>query len=393
MKRFGEVIEPIYHKICDICSINDDDNAFKKHQTFCISNRIFASEKNNQIKFTVDLHKTKVNARIHSLPELEEWPSFDMSFILGHESICSDLSFFKKDMLVFLDAERRMTVIKAPYLENVQVNKTSVALKQDLVRTMPDIKAFLFKENIQVQFYKCNPIHELILIVSGAKIIIWNVKYQKNNFLVIEIPLYDGIRIFDAEWCPNGEFFTITLNNGLTIVFNKKLEAVGLIEEEKNHKVMILETQKSRSLSNCMNHYLFSCGVYKLKDKFVFGIKSLTVTPVIYLIYLFVLNLILRKLTFNFKKGTTVKRLKKYNSLDDSRFSSKSDDKIFTFYDDINTMLYLGKRGHDKIFCLNYCKTTHSISCNYSIPVDGAIDRICLLPLEKLDACQNQIAK
>ncbi len=106
-----------------------------------------------------------------------------------------------------------------------------------------------------------------------------------------------------------------------------------------------------------------------------------------------VLNLILRKLTFNFKKGTTVKRLKKYNSLDDSRFSSKSDDKIFTFYDEINTMLYLGKRGHDKIFCLNYCKTTHSISCNYSIPVDGAIDRICLLPLEKLDACQNQIAK
>jgi len=141
-----------------------------------------------------------------------------------------------------------------------------------------------------VQFYRCNPKFELILIVSGAKIIVWNVVYQLNYFSVIEIPLIGGLKICDAEWSPKGDFFTITLNNGLTIVFNDKLEADGLIEAEKNHKVMILETQKSRSLSNCMNHYLFSCGVHKIKDKFVFGIKCLTVTPVIHFIYLFVLN-------------------------------------------------------------------------------------------------------
>ncbi len=73
-------------------------------------------------------------------------------------------------------------------------------------------------------------------------------------------------------------------------------------------------------------------------------------------------------------------------------FSTDENDPIFTFYQEKNKTLFLGKILKRKIFSFDYYND-HSIQLTQVINLENDIHHICLVPVKFLDLDTNEIIK
>ncbi len=73
-------------------------------------------------------------------------------------------------------------------------------------------------------------------------------------------------------------------------------------------------------------------------------------------------------------------------------FLNDTDDPLFSFYQEKNNTLFLGKILQNKIFSFDYFED-FTIQLTQVINLENIIHHICLLPVNYLDVETNEIAK
>ena len=132
-------------------------------------------------------------------------------------------------------------------------------------------------ENFVVDFYKWSFFGKILLIISGSKIIVWNLilnDYKSADLNNIEFEKLQ-LTIVDANfyWEENEDdriFFIVTLkskniqkhsfleNFYLSIIFDEYLNCLTIVEEQRSQKVLILNCKQNKK--GRLFFDLFTCG-------------------------------------------------------------------------------------------------------------------------------------
>jgi hypothetical protein len=304
----------------DICVLNDIDfqeyisknNKIVNRNNISICNRLFAYQtKNNKFKLVFDLMKdpTLVDKRCKTCNAvciscsanklIDDWNYIYAENING---ILKDDEFFNlefhprpSDTMTFF-SKNKIINVELPCLDKIYPIDLS---EEELENRINRIRKPIFKiiNDIQVDFYRWNPINpNIILIISGSLIIMWNLKEdaeKENKSIQKDLNSkgeFKGLQlvVVDAQWNADGDFLTVTSKCSnqlledfyLSIIFDIELNSLALINEARSQKVLILE---SKNNNNYLNFQVFTCGKRKCnkhKNKsqiidFKFGMYSI----------------------------------------------------------------------------------------------------------------------
>ena len=312
-KRTGEDVSPLYHLSERICSINDIQLIGENRNTYCVSNRLFAYEtRNKNIKFVIDLHKSKQTGDDAAVP-IAHWKTIELNTILGKTKAFNLFirpNATTHDTIAFLNENKSITVVSLPYLSeaesvgNTAESKTCAfeRILEPVSRTIPGFK---------VDFYRWNPVSAKILIVTDeAKLIVWDLAVNSYYLVPFQSEPQEelGTDIVDAEWNHTGAYFTVTFDNGTTVLFDQNVTALGLVSEKRTEeKVLLLDHEKRSDRSKGDLFYIFTCGRKNKKNAetdFKYGIITLKIKPVNHSFdcyFNFFINECVKKTIFDFK--------------------------------------------------------------------------------------------
>ncbi len=167
----------------------------------------------------------------------------------------TDMTFLSRDKIINM-------YLPCLDIQLVKANRSPVNDQNIIDRiTEPIIKSI---ENIEIDFYKYNPkwksTKKPLLIVSGSKIIIWDLTNRDKEYLSIDLNSqqeFNHLRlvIIDADWNLDGKYLVVTSkstnieNFYISLIFDIKLNYIALIEEQRSQKVLILKTTEKNNFS------------------------------------------------------------------------------------------------------------------------------------------------
>lgn len=313
----------------DICVLNDVDfqeyiwtnNKIIDRNNISICNRLFAYQtKNNKIKLVFDLMKDPIlvdkrcktcNAVCVSCSankSIDDWNYICVEninrFLKNDEFFNLEFHPRPSDTMTFF-SKNKIINVELPCLDKIYPIDLS---EEELDNRINRIRKPIFKmiNDIQVDFYRWNPVNpNIILIISGSLIIMWNLKSKSvengqleeaekdNKYIQKDLNSKGEFKdlqlvVVDAQWNVDGDFLTVTSKCSnqlfedfyLSIIFDIELNSLALINEARSQMVLILE---SKNNNNYLNFQVFTCGKRKCnkhKNKsqaidFKFGMYSI----------------------------------------------------------------------------------------------------------------------
>jgi hypothetical protein len=303
-------VKEIYYTETDICNIDDlklFDRNVTKIDKISLSNRMFTYPTDKgKTRLIFDILKQPIKRPNNELKVcdrcdiicnaclitngISNWTGIEITNINTNIITTDDqyynLEFNRRNpsVVTFL-SENKITSIDLPCLNEMLMKASrSPAYDADKIEQIkePIVKSI---EGLVIDFYKYNPewdsyvpnttnntqpLKQKILMVSGSKIIIWDLYDGKNEYKLLDLNSnleFNRLQlvITDADWNLNGEYFVITLKSKIieienfyfSIIFDINLIYIALIEEQRSRKVLILN---NKTKNNVKTFYLFTIG-------------------------------------------------------------------------------------------------------------------------------------
>ncbi len=286
-----------YHQEIDICKINDIgffvNNQIIDKNKISYSNRLFAYQtKENKLNLVYYILKEQTNLAKcsrckfvckecnNNKAPIDDWSSLAIESIsetikANEDYFNLEFQFMDESKIIFLNNKRTVFVEMPVFGYWGLSTLTDQELKKEIDEMPPPTVKSL--ENLVVDFYKWSFFGKILLIISGSKIIIWDLKLNDYKSVDLNNMEFEKLQlaIFDANfyWEENeGDriFFTITLkskniqkhsflqNFYLSIIFDEYLNCLTIVEEQRSQKVLILKCKQNKKGRFFFD--LFTCG-------------------------------------------------------------------------------------------------------------------------------------